>query len=186
MEVKNIIKKVAALTNNIELVNAIENNNFTPEQQEEINLLVDCVNLTNSNIAANYIKIFNIKKINNNKGTISFSSISTDLIYEVVSVKDSSGKDVNFTITPSGIITKTGEVSIRYSYFPKDVEFSSVITNYPTKISERNFVFGVISEYLYVKGVFDEALVWEERFKNEMQSLVRTQKSIVTKSRRWR
>lgn len=185
MKVKNIIKKVANLTNNADLVKAIDNNQFSTEQQKEINLLVDCVNLTSCNIATNYVKIYEVKTIKNNKNIISFSDITKNMIYDIVSVKNPFGKNVEFTITANGIIAKGDTVSIKYSIFPTDVDFEDDVNNFPIKVAERNFVYGVLSEYLYAKGVFDEALVWEERFKNEMINIVRVQKSVIFKNRRW-
>jgi hypothetical protein len=107
------------------------------------------------------------------------------MIYDIVSVKTLSGKDINYVLTTNGIVVKSGTYIVKYTYFPKDVGYDDVISNFPTKVSERIFVYGVVSEYLYVKGVFDEAQMWEERFKNEMQSLIRPQKSAKLKMSRW-
>jgi len=185
MEVKNIIKKICSLINDDQLLLAIENNTFTDDQQKEINLLVECVNLTNVNIATNYSKLIETKTINNYSGVIKYSSLTNEAIYSIVCVKNENGRDLDFSLTTSGINTKKGTVSVKYSYFPKDVEYYDSIDNYPTKISERDFVYGAISEYLYAKGVFNEAQVWEERFKNEMQSKLRAQKNIRLRTSRW-
>lgn len=184
MLVKNIIKKVAKLINNADIASAIDNNSFSDAQQKEITLLVDCVNLTNANIATNYVKLYDVKNINNTNGVVNFSKITSDAIFDIVSVKHG-GKDVAFSITSSGVLTKKGELTIKYTYFPKDLGYEDSVENYPTKICERNFVYGVISEYLFAKGVFDEALVWEERFKNEMKTATRPQKTILIKKGRW-
>lgn len=185
MIVKNIIKKVVNLTGNNALSEAIESNSFSSEQQQEINLLVDCVNLTNSNIATNYVKLYATKKITNYSDIINYSNIANNMIYDIVSVKTLSGKDVNFALTTSGIVVKNGTYIVKYTYFPKDVDYDDTITNYPIKVSERVFVYGVISEYLYIKGVFDEAQMWEERFKNEIISTLRQQKNTKLKMSRW-
>ena len=185
MIVKNIIKKVANLTGDTILRDAIESNTLSTEQQKEISLLVDCVNLTNSNIATNYVKLYATKKIVSYSDLITYSSITNETIYDIVSVKNSYGKDVNFSLTTSGIEVKAGTYYVRYTYFPKDVEYEDEITNFPLKISERIFVYGVVSEYLYVKGVFDEAQMWEEKFKLEMKNTQRQQKNLKIKSSRW-
>ena len=186
MLVKEIIKKVANYTGNFELYEAIKKDVFTEQQQQEINLLVDCVNLTNSNIAANYVKLYDTVEINNTSGTILFSKVSNKTIYQIITVKNSNNFKIDYSLTNNGILAEKGKLYVTYSYFPDNVEYNNSITNYQIKINERNFVYGVIAEYLYVKGVFDEAQIWEEKFKLEMKNLMKSQRSILLKQRRWR
>lgn len=186
MEVKNILKKVVSLIGNTTLNNSIENETFSDVQQNEINMLVNCVNLTISNISSNYLKLYDIVEIENRGGIVNFSKISNKQIYDIVSVRNSHNKPISFNITPDGVNTQTGKVIIKFTYFPDDVNFNDNITCFPLKLTERVVVYGVLAEYLYAKGVFDEALAWENRFKNEMKSINRPQKSISTKVRRWR
>lgn len=184
MLVKEILKKVVNYTCNYELYDAISKDTFSDSQQKEINLLIDCVNLTNCNIATNYVKLIDSKEMYNS-GTINYSKITNQTIYDIISVKSKSGKVLDYVLTSSGINTSIGFVTVKYSYFPADLEYGDTLTNFPTKINERIFVYGVISEYLYVKGVFDEARVWEEKFKLEIQSLLRQQNPKIIKQRRW-
>lgn len=185
MLVKEIIKRVVNYTGNFELYDAINKNAFTDGQQQEINLLVDCVNLTNSNIATNYVRLYGSVEVNNVGGEILYSKITNKTIYEIICVKNSNGVKVGFSLTGSGIKTENGKVVVTYTYFPDNVQYEDAINEYQLKINERNFVYGVISEYLYVKGVFDEAQIWEDKFKIEMRSLLRSQRNISLKQRRW-
>ena len=185
MLVKDIIKKVVNYTNNFDLFKAVESGTFTEEQTKEINLLVDCVNLTNSNIAANYVKLYDTKSLKVRDGLIPFSELSAQTIYDIVSVKDVNGRTVDFDILNNGLSVKVKEAIVKFTYFPEDVKYEDELTNFKIKINERIFVYGVISEYLYVKGVFDEAEIWEEKFKNELKNCLRTVKSHRTAKRRW-
>ena len=185
MEVKNIIKKVCNLISDEVLLSAIESGTFTEEQQKDINLLVECVNLTNINIATNYVKLIDVVSVDNYSGQIYYQSISQRHIFNILSVKNERNKEVDFEFNGTGISADKGKIKIKFTYFPEDVDFYDEIKNYPMKISERDFVYGVLSEYLYAKGVFDEAKIWEERFKNEMQSKMRNQKQINMRVSRW-
>ena len=185
MEVKNIIKKVCNLLGDSALLTAIDANTFTEEQQKEINLLTECVNLTNANIATNYVRLTDSKSINNYYGKVQYSAISNRAIFNIVSVKNDRNKDIDFSLNQSGLSADKGMIKIRFTYFPDNVCYDDEISDYPTKISERDFVYGTLSEYLYAKGVFDEAQMWEERFKTEMQSKLRPQKQINMKVSRW-
>lgn len=185
MLVKEIIKKVVNFTNNYELSKSMELGEYTDTQQREIDLLVDCVNLTNSNIATNYIHLIKTKDVYNGTGTIQYSKITNEMIYNIISVTTKLGTKIDFNVRSEGIETKMGDVRITYSYFPSDVNLEDKILSYPTKVNERIFVFGVISEYYYAKGVFDEAQIWEEKFKLEMRNLMRSPSTKTIKKRRW-
>lgn len=184
MLVKNIIKKVLNLTHNYELAEALDGE-LTTTQENEKKLMVDCVNLTNCNIATNYVKLYAVKKVRNSSGTITYSSVTSKTIFDIVSVKTVTGTSIDFDLNTGGIVTKVGDVVIKYTYFPDDLLYDDAIDNYPTKINERIFVYGVMAEYLYVKGVFDEAQMWEEKFKLELQSCLRPQRNAKIKRRRW-
>ncbi len=184
MLVKNIIKKVLNLTHNYELAGAIDGELIT-QQENEKKLLVDCVNLTNCNIATNYVKLYAVTKVRNIRGVIPYSSVTSKTIFDIVSIKTNTGTSIDFQLTSDGIVTKAGDIVIKYTYFPDDLTYDDAISDYPTKINERIFVYGVTAEYLYAKGVFDEAKMWEEKFKSELQSCLRPQRNTKIKRRRW-
>jgi len=183
MEVKNIIKKVASIVD-VNLYESIENESLNELQQKEIKHLVNCVNLTISNIASNYFKLYNIVEVVNDNGIIPYSKISNNAIFDIVGVKNSTGKQ-SFVLKQNGLSTVKGKLTIRYTYFPEDVDYDDVVNYFPVKVSERVIVYGVLSEYLFIKGLFDEALVWEERFKTEMKSINRLQKCVNIRKRSW-
>lgn len=185
MLVKNIIIKTLNLINNTRLIEAIDKETATEDEKKEINLILSCVNLTNSNIATNYVKLYDQATINNQNGVVPYSKISSKQIFDIVSVKNLYGTEISFLTTVNGLSTKKGDIVVKYTYFPDDLTMESVVENYPIKLSERVFVYGVLSEYLYVKGVFDEAAMWEKRFKKEMFSIYKPQKSVKLKAGRW-
>lgn len=184
MLVKEIIKKVLNYTNNFELFNAVVQDSLNEEQMKEINLLVDCVNLTNSNIATNYVKLYDYKTVKVENSFVEYSDITDKMIYDIVSIK-SKNCQVDYQVLSSGVLVNAKEIDVKFSYFPKDVNLEGEIVNYGHKVNERVFVYGVISEYLYVKGVFDEAQLWEEKFKIEMKNCMKTAKSYKYNKRRW-
>ena len=62
-----------------------------------------------------------------------------------------------------------GEVYVEYIYFPdklKSISDEIVFKN----INIRTFALGVISEYCFMIGLFDDAQIWEERFLTEIKS----------------
>ena len=64
---------------------------------------------------------------------------------------------------------------------------SDNLTCFETQVNERMFVYGALSEYLFVKGNFDEAQMWEEKFNNELKQFQIGKKDYANlKPRSWR
>ena len=186
MEVKKILKLCATLLQMKDMIEIIENSEYLNENDnEELKLLLSCINLTNNAIATDYIELTKTKLIKNSTGTISFSELSSDPIYKIIKIKNAFGEKVNFKINANELICPKGSLSITYSYFPKEYGYSDIIDEFKSKITERVFAFGVLSEYLFIKGNFDDASIWEDRFKNAMRNVVRNRHEVVMPRRRW-
>lgn len=171
------LKDISLILDNSEYLQECEN--------KELNLLKDCVNLVCNAIACDYINVTKSKLVNNIRGEIAYNDITNDRIYKILKVKNVYGDRIPFRITDNGIECDKGNVSITYSYFPKEYGFDDVIDVFKTKITERVFAFGVCSEYLYILGNSDDASIFEDRFKNAMRNIVRKQNEIVMPKRRW-
>ena len=188
LEVKKILKNVATYLQLADLVDVIENSaEATNEQLEEMRLLVSCVNFVNNLIATNYLKLYKtVKKFVSSSYEITFDSIDSEPILDIVSVKDMYGDKVPFSITQNGVKTNySGYVNITYSHFPADVEENGKIMEYKTKLNERIFAYGVASEYLFIKGNIDDSSMWDTRFKRELLTLTRPGHAIKMPTRKF-
>ena len=105
-------------------------------------------------------------------------------IIEIKNVTNVNGSPIKYKITNAGIELKVNKAIIKYSYFPKDIVVTDDI-DYYTKINEYIMAQGVISEYLFLKGDFEESYIWDKRFKNSIISLMRPKRNIVTPAKRW-
>lgn len=172
MKVKKILLNVCTMLQLNDVANEIELN----EKSEEVNLLLACLNYVNNIIATDYIKIYKTTQtiVSDCSKVIEFSNISNHTFLGIKSVTDQRGNSINFSITDSGIIVnKSGTVRIRYACFPDEVDLKDCITDYKTKINERIFAYGVAAEYLFIKGVIDDASMWDVRFKRELLTITR-------------
>lgn len=187
MEVKNIVKKVLLMLQNDTLYNKmfVDNPTFTQEETTELNLIVSCVNLIQQHISTNYFNLIDTVEINNNLDVLPYSKITDKQIFKILKIKDKNGNIINFVTNPTGIVTNKGEIVIKYSYFANDVTLSDKITVFGIGVSERTFLFGVLGEYNFVKGNFDEAKIWEEKFASEMEQLKSSCKLANTSGRYW-
>ena len=174
LELKNVKKY---LNSEVEISDEIE---------EEINNLLLGLNMVNNTIAASYIDLNGIKKIDTNNKVIPFSDISQKSIIEIKSVESIAGNLLGFKIMPDGLLVDTaGSCVVKYTYFPDRLELDSEI-NYYLKLNEITVAMGVVGEYLYIKGVLDDAYMWDKRFKSAMFNLLRPKRNIVMPARRWK
>lgn len=186
MEVKKILKLCSSLLQLYDIEEILERADVLQDvDNDDLKLLLNCVNLINDTIATDYINLKETKIINNINGKISFLDISNKNIYKIISVKDSFGNRLNFKLEADGIDCPKGIVKVCYSYFPENVNFNDSINCYSTTLTERVFAFGVVSEYLFIKCNYDDATIWDDRFKNAMKNIVRHRREIVMPKRRW-
>lgn len=181
MQVKDIIKLACAFTENEELVSGIENNNLTSDQTLIVDCLVNCFNLVNNEIATQYIPYLKKETFQTNGFKIYFSSFTGD-VNEIISVKDKKGKNIKYKIFDNYIVAVASEVEIVYSTKPQVLSISSTITSL---IPERVFAYGIAREYYFIQTLFDDANVWENRFKESLKVLSRKKSDISMPVRRW-
>ena len=74
------------------------------------------------------------------------------------------------------------EVEIIYKTFPTELTLSQ---SFSSTIPERVYAYGVAREYYFNQTLFDDAEIWEERFKNSLQILTRKKSEIKMPKRRW-
>lgn len=193
MEVKSIIRKVLEILQNVDLYSRITSNDatitLTSEEILERDIIIDCINLVQQNIATNYFNLIDTFQINNTYDVLPYSKISTLQIFNIISVKNTKNEVLKYTLKPSGIVTNKCDIVIKYAFFPKDVTINDNITTFPIGVSERIFVYGVVSEYMFVKGNIDEYNVWQNKFETEIENVKNNAKKIChsanLKRRRW-
>lgn len=187
MLVKNIIKKSAEFLGlkNVQkyLNNEIE---ITDEISEELDTFLLAINLVNNNIASSYIELVgNVEISSDNNGKILYSEISNNPIIEIKNVSTKHGDNVGYKLFPDYIkLDYNNAVNIEYTYFPNEVTIEDEI-NYYLKLNELNFAVGVVGEYLYIKGIIDDASTWDKRFKQNMFNLIRPKRNLIMPTRGW-
>lgn len=182
MLVKDIIKLACNFTENEDLASKIENNSQLSETEGLIkDSLVNCFNLINNEIASEYLPYLKSETFIPTAFKVSFDDFSKDLI-EIISVKDKNGRNLKYKKFDSYIVVFAKEVEIVYSYKPDNMTLSS---SFDSLLPERVFAYGVAREFYFTQTLFDDADIWESRFKNSLQVLVRKKSEVKIPSRRW-
>lgn len=184
MLVKNIILKVCDFIENAELARAIEEGDvLTAEQQELQDKLVKCFNLVLNEIASEYLPMVKVEKVKAKGDMIEFSKLNLrpcDIVY----VKDSLGGNVQFRVFDQFLLIdkQDCEVEVCYNAYPNDLSFYQEID---TKLSERVYAYGIVREYYFIQTLYEDAKVWDERFKNALAAADRKKGETVLPRRRW-
>lgn len=190
MNVKNIIKLVAIYLQMEEVlelttfggtVTDVDANDITLKNVE---LLTRCLNLVYDEIATDYIALTATEDVEVTKKEIDLESLTKRLV-SVVRISDTNGKLCKYKMYPSFILIANGNYSLTYSYMPTSVTINDDIENFSGKLTERIAAYGVASEYCIISGLFEEAYMWESRFKDSLLVAKRNKHEINMPARRW-
>ena len=181
MLVKDIIKLACKFTENDDIAQAITNNNLSQEQSLVVDCLVNCFNLVNNEIASEYLPYVKSEEIETNNFKINFSDF-TSTFREVISIKDCYGNNVKYKVFDGYLMVFANKVTVVYACLPQALALSS---EFDSLLPERVFAYGIAREYYFIQTLFDDADIWESRFKNSLKVLTRKKSEIVLPKRRW-
>lgn len=188
MTIKSILKIAGLFLGKNDVVSALDLQNLSSASQsiqDEINLLVKCLNLAYMEVASDYIPLLYKENITLEDGKLNFSGLTKTLI-DVVSLKDKDGFRLKYKLFPSYLQTSENQVEITYSYQPTELtSVGSTIESFAGKISEKVLAFGTLMEYCFISGLYEDAEIWEKRFKDSLFVCSRKKSGMKLPSRRW-
>lgn len=149
-----------------------------------LNLLIRCTDLVLKEVATDFIPIRKKEIILTNEKEIEFSSFSSPVL-KIIDVKQN-GKSIKYKIFSTHIeLSKCGEIEVIYNAIPSTVKtLGANIDEVSNLVSQRILAYGVAKEYCYISSLYDEATMWEEKFKNAISSITKSVSKRV-KARRW-
>ena len=182
MSVKDIILKVCDFTENKELYKALtEEGELTPELKELKEQFLKCFNLVNNEIVSEYMPSVKQESIFTSDGKVDFSSLQ-DRLVNIVSIKSLNGLPLKFEVFDNFLITKKGNIVIKYNAMPKELNFEDEFTS---TIPERVYAYGVVKEFYFIQALYEDAKIWDERFKNSIETFLRKKGNTFLPRRRW-
>ena len=146
--------------------------------------LVRCFNLVENEVALDYLPLFAEDVVLTDSGRIAFSAFSENPV-RILFVVDSDGNKVKFNLFPDHIrLEKPAVYTVTYTYSPKKKEIDDE-SDFKTAVSERLFAYGIACEYSLASGMFEEASVWDKKYKEAIRASYRANPAKVMSSRRW-
>ncbi len=182
MLVKDVILKACDFIENEELAQAIiSSSQLDQENQNVLDKLVKCFNLVRNEIVCEYMPIVKMEKVISCENKILFSQLSGKVV-DIISVKDKFGENVKFKLYDDYIMVEGQEVFVYYNTLPEELNIDG---QFNSTISERVYAYGIVREYYFIQTLYEDAKVWDERFKNSIQTFERKKGETIIPRRRW-
>lgn len=182
MKVKDCVLLAAKHIGKFEAVEAyVKENDDNGKQDGE--LLLDCFNTVENELALDYLPLYKEDELYSDVGQISFSNFSESAV-RILGVWDQWGNSLPYRLFPAYIKTQAGKVRVRFTYTPKTKTMDDD-SDFMLHASERMIAYGMAAEYCIEKGLFEEAAVWDEKYKDAIKAACCGQRGKRLRSRRW-
>lgn len=185
MKVKEILKNCAILLDDLALAKSMETGEYTAQEGEVRDLLLECCHFANTRIASEYIFLKDEVEIFSSNGVVSLDKITSKNLLDIISVKKD-GYPITFTVRSGALYAQSGNLLIQFAYLPEKPNLNGEIGYYPGRINERVFAYAIVSEYLAIKGNIDDSNMWNEKFESCISKIYVKHREIVMPKRSWR
>jgi len=153
------------------------------KSNKNFGLLVKCVALCEMELACDYFPLKAKQEFLTN--SVKLSEFNRPL-HEVVKVYNPFGEEVKFVSNVDGIVADTtGGIVVHYHYRPTTKEYFDELERGNPKMDERLFAYGAIAEFMFLSGMYDDATIWDKRYKDLIQVTLYSNKSLKIPERRW-
>ncbi len=184
MTVKEIIKQSAIFLNLEGVIKYLETGaceNYLTAL-EEVKLLVDCYNVVTEEIASSHCRFKATETFSPKNNRVKLSEFSLNPL-AIISVKNKQNSKINAKILPTEIANVSEQIIVDYYYIPTPKTIEDISDFTATQIKKRILVYGVITEYLLIKGSYEEASLWHDKYAQSLISIAG--KGGRMRSRRW-
>ncbi len=156
----------------------------TQDQQKELDMLLRCLNLVTSEISTDYLPIYKTKEITLNDGEFDLKDIDEN-IFQIVKLEDEFGNSCKFKIIGDTIKASVTNCKIIYTSFAQKATLDGDVETFSCTMPDRVLAYGTAMEYSFISSLYDDASVWESRYKNALLCLSQKKHNLVMPKRRW-
>ncbi len=182
MEVVDIIRSAAWYAGVLELVDMYLDENEMDGYQATQDFLRAFNNVENQ-LALEYLPLVQKEAFETETGEVYFGEFSYKLV-RIVKVYNEKGEELAFEIMPMYLQTQPGNIIVEYTYTPYEKDVYDT-TEHCIYVAQPLYVYGMLAEYYTARGEFQEAAVWDKKYKDAISASYRMQKGKRVAGRRW-
>lgn len=161
-----------------------EESEISQEDQKELDMLNRCLNLITSEISTDYLPIYKTKEVIFENNKYNLSGIDSN-IYQIAKIEDEFGCQVRFKIYGEEINANVTKAKITYTSFAEKCTLDGTVESFGGLMQARVLAYGTAMEYCFISSLFDDATLWESRYKNSLMVLSQKKHNLVMPKRRW-
>ena len=158
-------------------------NGSSQDKETEAEALLRCFNLVENELALDYLPLTAEENVATETGSVFYSDLKRAAV-RILKVCDKWGNEVEFKLYPEYLKTQPGEWKIHYSYTPVEKSMNGQ-SDFLLYASVRLFAYGMAAEYSLAAGLFEEAAVWDKKYKDAIAATYRSYGSKHIRPRRW-
>jgi hypothetical protein len=149
----------------------------------EADTLLRCYNMVENEIALDYLPLVTEQNMDASTGKVMYTSFLRTPV-SITGVTDVYGEKLPYTIFPTYLQTRKGLAVVTYSYSPVEKMLSDE-SEFAARASKNLLAFGVAGEYCLLKGLYEEAVVWDKKYRDALLCACAQNSPHVVRSRRW-
>ncbi len=185
IKVITVKEAILAAASNLGLHEGVEAylNGTSTDCEKEVKALLRCFNFVEGELAYDYLPLCAEETVETSVGVVYYEQLTKPLV-RVLGVTDEWGNKVPFKLFPQCLKAQPERLKIRYTYTPdeKGLEDSC---SHQSLVSARLFGYGMAAEYSLALGLFEDAAVWDKKYKDAIAAIYHTNPCRVIRSRRW-
>ncbi|MCK9574970.1 MAG: hypothetical protein WCX32_02120 [Clostridia bacterium] len=151
--------------------------------------LVKCVSYVYSQIATDLLPLVYSEQIVCTDKQFNISNL-TKRVIDIISITNENAK-INFKVYPTYVECmlndlSTTNITVKYCYLPDfPTNATDDLLDFCGKMTPRTFAYGVATEYCMITGAYDEANIWDKRFKDCVLAIYHKKREVKIPPRRW-
>ena len=169
MNVKTVISLAAKMSEREDVSAYLEGTLVDAELEREVEKLLDCYQTVEQDVAMRCQGIVEKQEVETADGIVYYESLVRRVV-SVLRVESEAGAGFPFLRFPDRIETKAGRAIVIYSAFPerKEAEDEAEVPSYlPLAVLS----YGVACEYYLMNGLYEEAAIFDKRYKDGLIAL---------------
>ena len=185
MKIKDYVANVANLlslwdSNKVDLENINNNDQLIVERINKIQVMINGIICE---IANYFVPLIIQKYVNTANGVVPFSTLRLNIV-NVEKVVNAQGEDIDFEVYHDKIVMSENTGTVYLRIVPKTYNYTSEVEYTDLQVPSKVIVYGAAAEFCLAEGLFDEAVVWHEKYREQIKLLSKP-KNYNTAKRTW-